>query len=149
MFLDNFAGDAADGIVTDTGVIKTLRIRIAFAREAERLAVFVEEIFLFETEPSAGVVENGRAAVARMRRLAIGHHDFAHDEHTVLAGGVRKNRHRFEHAIRRAAFRLTRRAAVKTPHRKFRELGKSFEFLDLRFAAKIGNGRITVQPDVF
>jgi len=44
---------------------------------------------------------------------------------------------------------LPRRTAIEAPHRKFFELGKSLEFLDLSFAAEVGDGFITVEPDVF
>ena len=126
-----------------------MRRRVAVFGEAERAAVLVEEIFLLKAEPCAGVVENGCAAVARMRRLAVRHHDFAHDDHAVDARGVGINSHRFKHAIRRAAFGLARRAAVKAPHREFFQFREALEFLDLCFAAEVGDGFVSVEPEVF
>ncbi len=84
MLLDDLARDRADVRVADAGVIRALRRRITGGREAERTAVLVEEVFLLEAEPGAGVVENGGALVGRVRRLAIGHHDFAHHQRAVV-----------------------------------------------------------------
>src|SRR5215472_1060948 len=76
-------GDVADVVVADSGVIRALRRGIPAGRETERPAVLIEEIFLLETEPRVGIVENGRALVGGMRRLAVGHHDFAHYQHAI------------------------------------------------------------------
>ena len=47
MGIDDFAGDVADGIVTDTGVILSLRRREAAALgKTERCAVLEKEVFL-------------------------------------------------------------------------------------------------------
>src|ERR1017187_6346155 len=56
---------------------------------------------------------------------------------------------RFQHAVGTMSFRLSGRTPVKTPHREFFEIRKGIEFLDLGFAAKVGNGLITIEPDVF
>jgi hypothetical protein len=83
MLVDHLAGNVADILVADAGVIGALRRRIAARGKAERAAVLIEEVFLFETEPGAGIVENGGAHVRRMRRLAIRQHDLAHDEDAI------------------------------------------------------------------
>ncbi len=147
MLFDHLAGDVADVLVADAGVIGALRRRIASLRKAERTAVLVEEIFLLETEPRAGIVENGRALVRNVRG-AIRHHDFAHDERAVGARAVRIDRDGLEHAIRTVAFSLVRRGTVKTPQRQLLKCRENFEFLDLRFAAQTRHWRIAVEPYV-
>ena len=150
MGINNFAGDAADGIVADASVIFALRWREAAAFwEAERGAVFVKKVFLFEAEPGVGIVENGGASIGPMRRFAVGHHDFAHDKRAVLLGGIREDGDGFEHAVRAVAFRLPGRAAVEAPHGQVFEFGKAVKLLDLGFATEIGDGFIAIKPDVF
>ena len=63
---------SADRVITDAGVIESLRIGITDIREAEGPCHFVEEIFLFETEPRTGIVQDGGAAVARCGVLPSG-----------------------------------------------------------------------------
>jgi len=78
VLLDDLAGDRADILVADSGVVPTLRGRVALFGETERTAVLIKEIFLLKPEPGTIVVEDGCAFVGRMRGLAIGHHDLAH-----------------------------------------------------------------------
>ena len=115
MLLDDLAGDRADVLIADAGVIRALRRRIAAVREAERTAVLVEEVFLLEAEPGAGIVEDGGALVGRVRGDAVRHHDFAHHQRAVGARAVRIDRDRLQHAIRAAAFRLHGRASRRNP----------------------------------
>src|ERR1700753_1000939 len=58
MLFAHLAGNAADILEADAGVVRSLRSRIPFGREAERTAVLVEEIFLLEAEPRALIVED-------------------------------------------------------------------------------------------
>ncbi len=74
----------------------------------------IQKIFLLETKPRIGIVEDGRAGIAGVRRFAIGHHHFAHHERAIFLGRIGINGDRLEHAIRAFAFGLTRRAAVET-----------------------------------
>ncbi|MNS78214.1 hypothetical protein D3C72_1118170 [compost metagenome] len=148
MFFNDFAGNRADVLEADAGVIRTLRSRVTLLGEAERAAVLVEEIFLFEAEPCVLVVEDGRAAVRCMRGDAIRHHDFAHDEYAVGAGRIGIDRNGLQHAIRRVAFGLLGGRAIKTPKRQLLERREFVEFLDLCLAAQVGDRLVSVQPDV-
>ncbi len=148
MLFDDLAGNVADELVADAGVVRALRRRIAVFGEAERTAVLVEEIFLLEAEPGAGVVENGGALVGRMRGLAVGHHDFAHHEDAIGARPVREDGDRLQHAIGAVAFGLLGGRTIEAPERKLLERRERREFLDLGFAAQIRSRRISVEPDV-
>jgi hypothetical protein len=150
MRIHNFACDAADVLVAHAGVVFALRRREAATRgKAERRPVLVQEILLLVSEPRVRVVEDGRAAVARVRGLAVGHHHFAHHEHAVLFRRIRIARDRLEHAVRTAALGLARRAAVKAPHREIAELREAREFFDLRLAAEVRDGLVAIEPNVF
>ena len=148
MFFHDLAGDVADGVVADAGVVEALRGGVAFGGEAKRAAVLVEKIFLLEAKPRVWIVQNGSAGI-RGVRSAIRQHDFAHDERAVFAGGVREDGDRLEKAIRAVALGLACRAAVKAPHGEILELGKAGEFFDGGLAAEVGNGLVAVEPDVF
>jgi hypothetical protein len=148
VLLDDLAGDVADVLVADAGVVRALRRRVSLLREAERTAVLVEEVLLLEAEPGALVVQDGGAAVRRMRRDAVRHHHFAHHQRAVGAGGIGIDRDRLEHAVRRVALGLHGRRTVEAPQRQLVERRELVELLDLRLAAQIGDGRIAVQPDV-
>jgi len=148
VFFHDLAGDVADGAVADSGVVEALRSRETFDREAQRATILVKEIFLLEAEPGVRIVKNGGAGVGRMRG-AVGQKNFAHDERAVFAGRVREDRDGLENAVRAVALGLAGRAAVEAPVGKLLELGKAGEFLDLGFAAEVGNGLVAVQPDVF
>src|SRR5579872_3209842 len=148
MLFDHFAGNVADILVADAGVIRALRRGITGCREAERAAVLVEEIFLLEAEPGAFVVQNGGALVGGMRGLAVGHHHFAYHEHAVGARAIRIDRNGLEYAIRIVAFSLQCRGAVEAPEWKLVQRRKRSEFLDLRFAAQIRRRRVSVEPNI-
>ena len=87
---------------------------MAVFREAQRTAVLIEEIFLLEADPQVGIVLDGGAHVGRMRR-AIGMHDFAENDVTVLARCIGIQSHGLQDAVGLAAFGLHGGAAVKTP----------------------------------
>ncbi|MCY1237984.1 hypothetical protein D9M72_507020 [compost metagenome] len=84
-----------------------------------------------------------------MRRLGIGHHDFAENEHAVLALRVRIDGNRLQHAVGAAAFGLHRRGTVEAPEGQLLKRRKSIEFLDQGLAAQVRGGLVTVEPDVF
>ncbi len=88
MLLDDLAGDIADVLVADAGIIRALRSGITAFREAERTTVLIKEIFLLKSEPGAGIVQDRGAGVRGVRRDAVRHHHFAHDERAILAGAV-------------------------------------------------------------
>ena len=121
MLLDDLARDVADLGVADAGVVGALRGGVAVLGKAQRPAVLVEEVFLLEAEPGALVVEDGRALVRRVRRLAVGHHDLAQHEGAVRALGVGEDADRLQHAVRAAALGLHGRAAVEAPQRQLLE----------------------------
>src|SRR5262249_42861857 len=135
-------------LVADAGVIRTLRSRVAGFRKAERAAVLVEEVFLLEAEPCVFVLENGRAAVGSMRRDAVRHHDFAHDENAVGASRIRIKGDGLQYAIGAAAFGLHRGRAVEAPKRKLFERRKVCEFLDLRLTTQVWYRSVAVEPNI-
>ena len=151
MLFDDFAGDVTDGLVADAGVIFALRIResVEASGETERTAVFVEEIFLLEAEPGAGIVQDGCASVALMRSHTIGHHHFAHDQSAVLAGGVGINGHRLQDTVGATSLSLAGRTAVEIPEGQLLQLRKALKILDLGFAAEVRDWLVTIEPDVF
>ena len=149
VLFDDFAGDFAHVFVTHAGVVFTLGVGVTTALgEPEGYAVAVEEVFLFEPEPRVGVINDGCARVAGVWCLAIGHHDFAHHEHAIAAGGVWVACNGFEHAIAASSFGLTGGASVESPHGQLLELRKAFEILDLRLATEVRDGSVAVQPDI-
>ena len=149
VLLDDVAGDVADIGEADAAIELALTLgREATLGEAERCAVLVEEVLLLETEPGVGIVENGGAGVGRMR-LAVREEDLAHDEESVLAGRIRIAGDGLEEAIGALAFGLTGGAAVESPHREILQCGEFCEFLDLGLASEVGNGLVSVEPDVF
>jgi hypothetical protein len=132
----------------DSGVIGALRSGIAGLGEAERAAVFIEEVFLLEAEPGAGVVEDGSALVRLVRRAVRIHH-FAHHENAVGATAVRIDRDGFQDAIGVVAFSLLSRRAIETPQRQLFERRKRVEVFQLRLAAQVRRRLVTVKPNVF
>jgi hypothetical protein len=89
VLFDELAGDVANILAADAGVVRPLRRRITVRGETERSAVLIEKIFLLKTEPRVGVVENGRTLVGGVWCLLIGHHDFAHHQSAIGARGIR------------------------------------------------------------
>ena len=151
VLLDDFACDVTDGLVANAGVVLALGIGeiVGTGGETQRTAIPVQEVFLLEAKPGARVIENGRTGVRGVRGHAIGHHHFAHHQRTVLAGAVGIDGHRLQHAVRAAALGLTGGAAVEIPERQLLELREALEFLDLGFAAEVGDWLVTIEPDVF
>ncbi len=146
--IDDLAGDVADVLIAHARVVGALRSGEAAFGEAERATVLVEEIFLLETEPCAGIIDDGRARVGRMGG-AIRVHDFVQDDHAILLGRVRIGGNRLQDAIRAVTFGLASRAAIEAPVRELFQGRKLVEILDQGFAADVGNGGVTVQPDIF
>jgi hypothetical protein len=149
VLFDDLASDIADVLVAHAGIIRTLRRREPAARESEWSAVLEKEILLFESEPGVRIIRDRCAGIGRMRRLAVRHHHLAHDESAVLARAVGIHRDRLQNAVGALPFRLLSRAAVEAPVGQFFELREATEFLDLRLAAKVRHGLITIEPDVF
>ena len=150
VLFDDFAGDVTDGLVANTRVVFTLRVGEPTPLwEAKGSAIFVEEIFLLEAEPSAGVVQDGCASVALVRSHTIGHHHFAHHQSAVLAGGVGINSHRLQDTVGATSLSLAGRTAVEIPEGQLLQLRKALKILDLGFAAEVRDWLVTIEPDVF
>ena len=79
---------------------------------------------------------------------AVGEHDLAHDEDSVLAGAVRVNCDWLEDTVGVAPLGLLGGRTIKSPLRKVLKGRELVEFLDAALGAKIWNGRVAVQPDV-
>ncbi len=116
--------------------------------EAQRTPVFVEEVLLLQADPQVRIIFDGRAHVAGMRGAVRMHHLAQHDE-SVLAAGVRIERHRVQDAVRALAFGLQGGAAIKSPERHVCKGRGLLERLQCGLAAQTGNGRFAIEPDVF
>ena len=93
------------------------------------------------------IVEDARASVGGMR-IAIGKHNFTHDEDTVLTGSVRIKRDWLENAVGVASVCLLGGGSVKSPLGQLLKSRKVIKFLDAAFSTKVWDGRVAVQPDV-
>ena len=148
VLLDDLTGDIADVFITYAAIVRALRSGVAVFRETEGTSILIEEIFLLEAEPSAGIVEDGSTGVGGVRSHAIGHHDLAHDQRAIEAGGVGVDRHWLENAVRAAAFGLLGGTTVKAPVGKLIESGELLKCFDLSFATKVSDGGVAVEPDI-
>ena len=146
--IDDLACDVPDVLEADARVVLALRRWEPLAREAQRGAVPVEEVLLFEAEPRAGIVRDRGAAVRWMRR-PVGQKHLAHHEHAAAPGGIGEESDRLQHAVRASAFGLLCRTAVEVPDGQLLEGRFAGELHDLRLAAEIRDGLVAVQPDVF
>ena len=120
-------------------------IRFPGSRGGVRL---IKEILLLEAEPGIGIIQNGGAVIGWVG-CAVGIVNFAHDERAIFAGAVGIDGHGHEHAIGAAAGGLLSGAAVKAPFRKGFQLGERSEVFELGLAAKVADGLVAVEPDVF
>ena len=99
VLIDNLTGNAAHVLVADAAVVGTLRSGgMTVLREAERTAVLVKEVLLFEADPEVWIVFDGGAGVGGVGG-AIRMHDFAQNEVAVFAGGVWIESHRLQNAV--------------------------------------------------
>ncbi len=99
VLIDNLAGNAAHVLVADAAIVGTLRSGgVSVFGEAERSAILVEEVLLFEADPEVGIVFDGGAGVGGVGG-AIRMHDFAQNEVAVLAGGVGIKSHGLQNAV--------------------------------------------------
>ena len=150
MLLNDQQGYVANVFVTNASVIFTLWVGETGFRPTQGTAFGGEEVFLLEAEPEVFVVRNSGTVVGRVR-VAVGKHDFAHDEESVLCGvesAVEGNR--LQDTIGIAAVGLLGGAAVKSP---FGAVGKGqiirVAVQDLGFAAEVSHGGVTIKPEVF
>jgi hypothetical protein len=111
-------------------------------------AVLIQEILLLKPEPGVRIVDDRRAAVARVRG-AVRQQNLAHHECAIFLRRIRVNGDWLQETVRAVALGLAGRAAVEAPHRELVEIGKVFELFDLGFAAEVRDGLVAVEPDVF
>ena len=147
VLVDDGTTDVAHVLVANSAVVSTLRLGISAFRESEDVAVFFEEVFLLKSEPCVFIVEDARASVGGMR-IAVGKHNFTHDEDTVLTGSVRIKRDWLEDAVGVASVSLLGGGSVKSPLGQLLESREVIKFLDAAFSTKVWDGRVAVQPDV-
>ena len=108
MLFNNLTGNISHVAIADAAVVSTLTFfRKSFRGEAERLAVFVQEILLLETEPRVGIIENRGTGVGWMW-CEIRKKYLAENNHAVDTGGIMELGNRFEHAVRRMPLGLLR-----------------------------------------
>jgi hypothetical protein len=148
VLLNDFASKITDIGIANTRVILTLRIRVTILRPTQRAFVLEEEVFLLQSKPGFFIIKDGGTVVGWMRSGAIGHHDFAHNEESVVTRSIRIKGDGFQHAIRAATFGLLGGAAIKSPHGTILYGIGSFAD-DFGFPTQIGDGSVAVEPDVF
>ena len=144
VLFDQVATDAV--LDADRAVIRSLRGRVAVLGEAEGLAVLGQRVLLLEAEPQVGVVFEAPAEVARVNR-SVRREDFAHNERSVLAERVLDDADGLQQAVGRVAFSLLGAGAVEVPTGAFLG-GLRLAVDDLRLAAQVRLGLVTVQPQV-
>ena len=138
VLFDNLTCNVTYILVANARVIWALRCWVTFRWESERTAIFVEEIFLFKTNPQVIHVLHLSAEV-RWVWFTIGEQYVAQNEEAVFASAIWVERNRLEQTIGASPLCLLRRAAVKSPHR---EIGNARRCLidHLGLAAHIGLG---------
>ena len=72
MLFDDLTRNVADSAIADARIIFALWLGISGCGEAERTAILVEEVLLFEPEPRTRIIKNGRTLVGGMRSSPSG-----------------------------------------------------------------------------
>src|SRR6185312_10568969 len=98
VLFDDFTRHRSDVFVADAGVIRALWRGETANGESERSTVFVEEIFLFKTEPRIRIIRNGCARIGRARHTGV-LVCFAHHQDAVFSRAVWIDGHGLEHDI--------------------------------------------------
>ena len=93
VLFNNRASNVSDILVTNSGVILTLRVRETGFRPSQRASILVQEIFLFKAKPKSFIIRNGCTGIGWMG-ITIGQHDLGHHEVAILASNIRKKRNR-------------------------------------------------------
>ena len=149
VLLDDLSRDAADILVADAGVVRTLRSGVT-ARGKPSGTPSLNRKYSCSKPNQASASSGIVARVLRGVRLAAGQHHLVHDEEAVLAGAIGEERDWLEHAVRALAFSLLRRAAVEAPDGRVGKRKRGdIAVYDLGLAAETGDGCVTVEPDVF
>ena len=108
--------------------LRTMKKRVPRFRRLRKLGISTSR--LLRTRAKAAMTYD---MVAWMR-IAVGKHNFTHDDEGIITSGIRIELNGFQHAVGIATVRLLRRATVESPHRAIVERIWRFRS-DTRFSA--------------
>ncbi len=149
VFFNDRASDVAYSFKANAAIVWALWSWVTVFWEAEWATVLVEEIFLLETDPETWIFFDRCTCIGYVR-CAVWIQNIAHNEEAIVAGSVWIKSDWAEKAIRAAAFSLLCGAAVESPFWAIAECKCiNIAINDFRFAAKVWDWLIAVEPEVF